>query len=59
MTTENRTVTLEIQMTIRKAWEGHDGLAARYAVPVKEQPQHHLQTHIQKNTPRVFRKGGG
>ncbi|KAH3893640.1 hypothetical protein DPMN_017789 [Dreissena polymorpha] len=39
MTTENRTVTLERQMTTRKAWEGHDGLAARIAVPVKEQPQ--------------------
>ncbi|KAH3806603.1 hypothetical protein DPMN_134926 [Dreissena polymorpha] len=59
MTTENRTVTLERQMTTRKAWEGHDGLAARNAVPVKEQPQNQLQTHTQKNTPRVFREGGG
>ena len=58
MTTENRTVTLERQMTTRNAWEGHDGLAALNAVPVKEQPQNQLQTHTQKNTPRVFRERG-
>ncbi|KAH3861906.1 hypothetical protein DPMN_024860 [Dreissena polymorpha] len=57
MSTENITVTLERQMTTRKAWEENDGLAARNAVPVKEQPQHQLQTHTQKNTPRVYREG--